>query len=90
MHAGSHVSHLYCGILTNLVIREKQFSDEDWRGHFIFFLFPIGLHILTNAILFILTAIHCNKIKAEINQMQCSKDNDSQDKKSKFLADRAK
>lgn len=63
---------------------------ENWRGHFIFFLFPMGLHILTNAILFILTAIHCNKIKSEINRMQCAKDNEVQDKKRKFLADKAK
>lgn len=56
----------------------------------IFFLLPIGLHIFTNAILFVLTAIHCSKIKSEISRMQCSKDDDTQDKKKKFMADRAK
>ncbi|KAJ6648616.1 G-protein coupled receptor Mth2, partial [Pseudolycoriella hygida] len=65
------------------------FQREDWRGHFIFFLFPVGLHVLTNIILFTLTAIHCNRIKSEISRMQC-KDNESEDKKKRFLADKAK
>ncbi len=54
---------------------------ENWRGHFTFFLFPSGLHISTNVVLFVLTAIHYNK---------CVKNDDSPDKKTKFLADRAK
>ncbi len=62
----------------------------NWQGHFIFFLLPIGLHAFTNVVLFVLTAIHCNKIKSEITRMQCAKDNEAQDKKRKFLADRAK
>lgn len=65
-------------------------SDEDRLSHILFFLFPIGLHIFINAILFVLTAIHCNKIKNEIHRMQCSKDNDTEEKKRKFVADRAK
>ncbi|XP_037042107.1 uncharacterized protein LOC119078616 [Bradysia coprophila] len=66
------------------------FARENWRGYFVFFFFPIALHILTNVILFILTAIHCNKIKSEINSMQCANDNELPDGKRKFLADKAK
>ncbi|KAL7044183.1 hypothetical protein ACKWTF_001819 [Chironomus riparius] len=64
------------------------FEEQSSPGHLIFFLLPIGIQISINFILFILTAIHCNRIKAEIHRMQ-SCDNSDQQKKKIFVADKA-
>jgi len=56
-------------------------------GHLIFFLIPVGIQITANVVLFIITAIHCNRVKAEIHRMQMN-DNDEQ-KKKRFIADKA-
>ncbi|KAG5676842.1 hypothetical protein PVAND_006649 [Polypedilum vanderplanki] len=64
------------------------FEEQSSPGHMIFFLFPIGIQISMNFILFILTAIHCNRIKAEIHRMQMC-DNNDQSKRKSFIADKA-
>lgn len=53
----------------------------------IFFLLPIGIQISINVVLFVITAIHCNRVKAEILRMQMN-DNCEQ-KKRRFIADKA-
>lgn len=64
--------------------------EDSWRAHFLFFLLPVGVHIITNAVLFVLTSIHCSRVKSEIHRMQCANDDDSQAIKRKFIADKAK
>lgn len=60
-----------------------------WRGHFLFFVLPIGLHILVNSVLFILTSIHCSRVKNEIRRMQSASDADAQTKRKTFIANKA-
>jgi hypothetical protein len=64
------------------------FIEQSSPGHLIFFLLPIGIQISINFVLFVLTAIHCNRIKAEIHRMQASDCSDQQKKRS-FIADKA-
>ncbi|CRL01349.1 CLUMA_CG014319, isoform A [Clunio marinus] len=56
-------------------------------GHLIFFLVPIGIQISINFVLFIITAIHCNRVKAEIHRMQMNDNNEQ--KKKRYIADKA-
>lgn len=63
--------------------------DESRKGRIFYFLLPIGLHIATNSVLFILTAIHCSKVKSEIHRMQTQGD-DPQTAKKRFIADKTK
>lgn len=65
-------------------------TGEQWRGHFLFFLLPIGLHIFINSILFILTSIHCSRVKSEIHKMQCKNDAEQQAKRKRYSANKAK
>lgn len=48
---------------------------------------PVGIQISVNVILFIITAVYCNRVKAEIHRMQMI-DNCEQ-KKKRFIADKA-
>lgn len=63
-------------------------SDEfNWRNHFLFFLLPAGLHVIINGIIFIITAIHCSRIKSDIHRMQCMDEESSASaKRRKFIA----
>lgn len=53
-------------------------------GHTLYFTMPMGFLIACNLVLFILTARHCFKIKADIARMR-----DTDHKKKRFLADKA-
>lgn len=75
---------VYCTVFPHFHPSTEQSSP----GHLIFFLLPIGIQISVNFVLFVLTAIHCNKIKAEIHRMQASDCSDQQKKKI-FIADKA-
>lgn len=68
--------------------RPQSVTEQSSPGHLIFFLLPIGIQISVNCVLFVLTAIHCNRIKAEIHRMQAC-DNSEQQKKKSFIADKA-
>uniref|UniRef100_A0A336MEK8 CSON013820 protein n=1 Tax=Culicoides sonorensis TaxID=179676 RepID=A0A336MEK8_CULSO len=46
------------------------FNDRDTMILGTYFLFPLGLIILVNSVFFILTIIHCNKVKREITRAQ--------------------
>lgn len=63
-------------------------TEQSSPGHLIFFLLPIGIQISINFTLFVLTAIHCNRIKAEIRRMQRC-DSGEQQKRRIFVADKA-
>lgn len=63
------------------------FAENSKAGHFIFFLAPVGLQITINVVLFIITAVHCNRVKSEIHRMQM---NDTvEQKKRRYIADKA-
>lgn len=62
-------------------------AENSSPGHMIFFLVPIGIQISINMVLFVITAIHCNRVKSEILRMQTN-DNCEQ-KKRRFVADKA-
>lgn len=47
----------------------------------------MGLQISVNVVLFVITAIHCNRVKSEIHRMQMN-DNCEQ-KKKRYIADKA-
>jgi hypothetical protein len=64
------------------------FLEQSSPAHLVFFLLPIGFQISINIVLFVLTAVHCNRIKAEIHRMQMNDSNEQQKKKS-FIADKA-
>lgn len=56
-------------------------------GHLIFFLLPVGIQISINIVLFVITAVYCNRVKAEIRRMQMI---DNREQKTKhFIADKA-
>lgn len=57
-------------------------------GHAIFFLGIIAVQNIVNICFFIITAIHCNRIKTEIHRMQMT--DNSEQKKKRFISDRAK
>lgn len=52
-----------------------------------FFLLPVGVQISVNVVLFVITAIYCNRVKSEIHRMQMI-DNCEQ-KKKRYIADKA-
>jgi hypothetical protein len=52
-----------------------------------FFLLPVGIQITVNVVLFIITAIYCNRVKSEIHRMQMM-DNREQ-KRKRYIADKA-
>lgn len=85
-----HPIHCYFIVffIPNIFMNDNLWTEQSSPGHLIFFLLPIGIQISINFILFILTAIHCNRIKAEIHRMQ-SCDNSDQQKKKIFVADKA-
>lgn len=57
----------------------------------VYFLLPIGVHIIVNSVLFALTAHHCSKVKGEIHRMQTHTDQqDTTRAKRKFMANRTK
>lgn len=58
-------------------------------GHLFYFISPVAIQIIINVVLFILTAIHCNKVKSDINRMQLTTEDKDLPKK-KFQADKAK
>lgn len=64
------------------------FIEMNDPGHTIFFIIPIGIQIGINVILFVITAIHCNKVKSEIHRMQNTSDGNEY-KKKRFIADKA-
>ncbi|XP_059612776.1 G-protein coupled receptor Mth2-like [Phlebotomus argentipes] len=70
----------------NMGVRSCWFSQSNGLGHRLFFLLPVGIQIVANVVLFVLTTIHCNKVKSEIHRMQ---KNDSE-KKKRFFADKAR
>lgn len=43
---------------------------ETGYGSVIFFLMPVSTMLVINLILFVLTAIHCSKIKSELNKFK--------------------
>ncbi|XP_076622156.1 G-protein coupled receptor Mth2 isoform X2 [Colletes latitarsis] len=56
------------------------------KGELIFFRGPVGIQLISNVVFFILTADHCNKVKAEIRRVA-----DPSDPRSKrFHADKTK
>lgn len=32
---------------------------------------PAGIHVVINCVLFVVIAVHCNRLKTEIHRMQC-------------------
>lgn len=65
-------------------------SVGKWRGHVLFFILPVGVHICINSILFILTSIHCSRVKNEIHKMQSRNDADLRTKHKRYSANKAK
>lgn len=43
---------------------------SNWKTYFLFFLLPAGIHVIINCILFVVTAIHCNRIKRDIHRLR--------------------
>lgn len=70
---------------------KNLFSTKDYhlRGHLLFFTIPCGVHIIIDLVLFVLTAIHCSRVKAEIHRFQVMADNDVQYRKKKFVTEKA-
>lgn len=64
------------------------FLESISLGHTIFFLGIIAVQNIVNICFFIITAIHCNRIKTEIHRMQMT--DNSEQKKKRFISDRAK
>lgn len=62
--------------------------DQNGLSIRLFFLLPMGIIISMNACLFILTAVHCNRVKSEIHRMQSNDYKDSH--KKRFFADKAR
>lgn len=58
-------------------------------AHKVFFLLPMGIIITMNIIFFVLTAVHCNRVKSEIHRMQANDDTKDSHKK-RFFADKAR
>lgn len=71
---------------TDFIYSRSSTEEKSW-GLWIFFLNPIAIQISINIALFIMTAIHCYRVKTEIHRMQT---NDSREQKKKsFAADKA-
>ncbi|XP_026821272.1 probable G-protein coupled receptor Mth-like 3 [Rhopalosiphum maidis] len=65
--------------------RSCWFSDDTNYGNIVFFILPVSVMLSANLILFMLTAIHCSRIKSELNKF---KRTDS--KTQRFLVDKEK
>ncbi|CAD7086434.1 unnamed protein product [Hermetia illucens] len=65
------------------------FSQTSSPPHLLFFLTPIGILILTNSVLFVLTLRHCNRVKREIFRMQSSS-SEKKSLKKRFISDKAR
>lgn len=77
-------------ILYKIILLNKYiFSETAGLPHLIFFLVPIGILVIANVILFVLTLRYCNKVKNEIHRMQNVNTKKSNMKK-RFSADKAK
>jgi hypothetical protein len=77
-----------CGFPLGCVNNLSLFLLENTSaGHLIFFLLPVGIQISINVVLFVTTAVYCNRVKAEIHRMQMI-DNCEQ-KKKRYIADKA-
>lgn len=51
---------------------------------------PAGIHVVMNGTIFFMTAIHCNRIKNDIHQMQAvDQDSNASAKSRKFIATKA-
>ena len=74
-------------LLTRFYFFFKIFTENRSPGHKIFFLVPIGIQILVNLVLFIITAIHCSRIRLKINEMRLT-DNGDRNRK-RYKADKA-
>lgn len=47
------------------------FADRNnWKAYLLFFLLPVGIHVIINCILFIITAIYCNRMKRDIHRLK--------------------
>uniref|UniRef100_A0A2S2Q9I7 G-protein coupled receptor n=1 Tax=Sipha flava TaxID=143950 RepID=A0A2S2Q9I7_9HEMI len=68
----------------NIGTNSCWFSTTDY-GTIIFFLLPVSTMLIANLILFVLTAIHCSRIKSELNKFKRS---DS--KTQRFIVDKEK
>lgn len=70
----------------NPVIIEILSYRSNWKNHLLFFLLPAGIHVIINCILFIITAIHCNRFKREIHRLQSGIDEaNTSTKRKKFI-----
>lgn len=65
-------------ISTGIFLMKSFFfpADNSRSAYLTFFVLPIGCHIASNAVLFILTAIYCSKVKGNINKMEREADKD--------------
>lgn len=87
--AGQGFVELFLGIISlNYLFNFLSFSDQNGLSNRLFFLLPMGIIISMNACLFILTAVHCNRVKSEIHRMQSNDCKDSH--KKRFFADKAR
>lgn len=67
-------------------LRSPITGHINWRDHFVYFLLPAGLHVIANFVLFIITAINCSRVKADIHRMQCASDESAVSaKQNKFI-----
>ncbi|XP_075992177.1 putative G-protein coupled receptor Mth-like 3 isoform X2 [Anticarsia gemmatalis] len=64
-----------------------QNTKSDWP-HYIFFVIPMGLITFVNFVLWVLTARHCARVKAEVHRLQAGSVGDRA--KRRFRIDRAK
>lgn len=65
-------------------------DTNQWPVMIVYFLLPMGIHVITNSVLFVLTAIHCSKVKGEIHRMQKINERDLGRIKKRFIADKSK
>lgn len=43
---------------------------NNWKTYCLYFLLPAGIHVIINCVLFIITAVHCNRMKRDIHRLQ--------------------
>lgn len=79
-----------CDITSYIYFMTIKGNTEKWPAMLIYFLLPMGLHVITNSVLFILTAIHCSKVKGEIHRMQKINERELGRIKRRFIADKSK
>ena len=72
----------------NKLLIHRSLGDNG-LAHRLFFLLPMGIIFSMNVIFFVLTAIHCNRVKSEIHRMQANDDCKDSHKK-RFFADKAR